>query len=182
MTGSQPVQLFEIYRFLAQAMRYPDKSWFDGVFMALYITVLRELEWVEAAQFVPDVSPQDLEELQVEHTRLFITGVPAVIAPPYASIYMDDIMLGPTAERTRQFYLEHGFALNDNDFPDSLVAELEFVAVLEQNEEGGAEPFLAELFRPWFALFKAQLLQGTTHPYYLTTVKLIDFFTRSDEE
>lgn len=182
MTMSPSVQLYDIYRFLAQALRYPEAGWFNDDFLSLYASLLHDLEWPEKEQFVAVLSAQQLEDLQVEYTRLFITGMPQVIASPYASSYIDGTLNGPMAVRTRQFYLDHGFDLASNDFPDHIVNELDFAALLEQKKVGSSQKFLTELFLPWFDLFKIEVLRGTTEDYYKTTIQLIDFFTCLDDD
>ena len=177
MTDSSSVQLYEIYSFLAQAMQYPEPEWFNDDFKTMYTSLLDSLEWQDKDQFTDICTDQDLEDLQVEYTRLFITAVPHVIAPPYASAYIDGALNGPTAAATRQFYLDNGLDLTGNDLPDYLISELNFISLLEQEEEESSEKFLAELFRPWFNLFKDDVLKGTTVNYFKTTVQLIDFFT-----
>ena len=182
MTTSQSVQLYEVYRFLAQALRYPEAEWFNDEFLSLYTSLLHDLDWPEKEEFVSAYSAQQLEDLQVEYTRLFITGSPHVVASPYASSYIDGTLNGSMADRTRQFYRDHGFDLAGNDFPDHIVSELDFAALLEQEQAGSCQKFLIELFYPWFDLFKLAVLQGTTENYYKTTIQLIVFFTCPDDD
>ncbi len=182
MSTSPSVQLSEIYKFLAQAIRYPEKDWYNADFLSVYSTLLEGLGWPEKDQLPTDVSEQFLEDVQVEYTRLFINAVPHVVAPPYGSIFIDGGLNGVTADRTREYYREHGFDITSNEFPDHIVTELDFMALLEEGQAGSSEEFLARLFRPWFDKFKKQVLAGSDDLYITTTIKLIDFFTCVEEE
>lgn len=186
VVDSAKISLPDIYRFLAQAMRYPQASWFTADFSHIFLTMLEELQWQEEAAELQDAidrSKNFLEDVQLEHTRLFINAIPSVVAPPYASVYCkgDGTLYGPIAERTKQFYREKGFELQENsDVPDHIVFELEFLALLSSEDQNGSTVFLQTLFTPWFTLFKSKVLEESHHPYYKIVVKLIDFFTREE--
>lgn len=183
---SSQITLPDMYRFLAQSMRYPQTAWFTADFRQLFLTILNELQWHDEAvelQEAIDSSEDFLEDVQVEHTRLFINAIPSVIAPPYASVYYkgDGTLYGAIAEQTKQFYREKGFELEENgDIPDHIVFELEFLALLASEDQKGCSDFLNTLFTPWFTLFKSKVLEEVHHPYYKVVVKLIDFFTREE--
>ncbi|MBW6519800.1 MAG: molecular chaperone TorD family protein [Desulfoarculaceae bacterium] len=125
-----------------------------------------------------------IEDLQIEYTRLFINGVPHVVAPPFASVYMDKSIQGSFALRTLNFYRKKGFAMGEEaDLPDNLIHELEFLSLLTEEEDYvGEEEFLSTLFRPWYKCFCPRVAEETRHPYYRMVVTLIDFFTKEEEE
>ena len=131
-----------------------------------------------------DGSADPIEDLQVEYTRLFINGVPHVVAPPYGSVYMDKALQGTFAGNTLEFYREKGFGMEENaDFPDHLIHELEFLSLLaDENDLTGEEEFLNKLFRPWYGMFLARVTEGAHHPYYRVVVQLIDFFTKEEDK
>ena len=91
MTGDK--QLSAIYRFLAQAMRYPEKKWLGENYSARLLNFLELLDWRaktnELKQFDTQAS-NSFENLQVEYTRLFISAPGGVPAPPYGSIYLSE--------------------------------------------------------------------------------------------
>ncbi len=129
-------------------------------------------------------SPDFIEDLQIEYTRLFINGVPHVVAPPYASVYMDQSIQGSFALKTLNFYREKGFVMGKNaDLPDHLIHELEFLSLLAREQDpAGEEEFLSTLFRPWYSHFYPRVATETRHPYYRMVVTLIDFFTKEEED
>lgn len=121
-----------------------------------------------------------LDQLQIEHTRLFINAVPSVVAPPYASAWLNGRLMGQITEKTLLFYQQHGYTLPPGgDPPDALVTELEFLALPGIGEEKEKE-FLDNLFRPWFEKFKKCVLEEARLPYYPAALSLIDFFTQED--
>jgi putative dimethyl sulfoxide reductase chaperone len=176
-----------LYRFMAQCMQYPDPQWMNDDFFRVFYSLLGSLEAIEEGTEIRQAlqnSVDPIEDLQIEYTRLFITGVPHVIAPPYASVYMDKALQGSFALRTLTFYREKGFAMETNaDLPDYLVHELEFLSLLTQEEDfDGEEEFLSKLFRPWYKQFCPRVAEQTRHPYYRVVVTLIDFFTKEEKE
>ena len=183
---SDAIDLHDIYRFLAQAMRYPDQNRMNGTFFKVLINFLDELGWENDSQELRSAihdRERFVEALQVENTRLFINAVPHVVAPPYASLYMEKQgqFYGNIAEKTKDFYREMGYepALQD-DLPDSLITELEFLALLEKEDNDLADSFLNKYFRLWFPRFRDRVLTNTINPYYKTIVRLIDFFTMEE--
>jgi len=185
-TASPQITMSDIFRFLAQSMRYPDAEWFNDHFWSVLLTFLDELHWHEDREELisAKAGAEDfLEDVQIEHTRLFINAIPHVVAAPYASVHYkgDGTLYGAIAEQTKKFYREKGFALvKENDFPDHIVYELEFLALLANEDPEGRKKFMDTLFTPWFEIFKTKVLEETHHPYYRVVMNLIDFFTREE--
>ncbi len=179
----EPLRLAEIYRFLAQSMRYPESSWFNDDFLSVFKELLVQLEWHDHQKALPaKITDAILEDIQVDYTRLFINGIPHVIAPPYASIYIDGTLNSTTADKTREYFRKHGFDITTNEFPDYLVTELDFMALLEDEKEGSSEEFLRFYFRPWFDKFRDLVLDEGHVSFIKSAVELIDFFTRNETE
>ncbi|MDA3969840.1 MAG: molecular chaperone TorD family protein [Desulfobulbaceae bacterium] len=176
-------QLSQVFNFLAQATRYPQAEWFNADFLAVLHSFLAQLE-VEADEVdLPlEVTPQFLEDVQVDYTRLFINGHPKVIAPPYGSMYIDGSLNDTTADVTRKFYREHGFDTTTNEFPDHLTTELEFLSLQFKEDEAVAHEFIEKLFLPWFVTFRDIVLAEAKTGYIQVVIELIDFFTKKEIE
>ncbi len=179
-------QLSAIYRFLAQAMRYPKPEWLNELFKEQLLELLNLLELHEEAQslsFNP-ASPHDLEVIQVEHTRLFISAAGGVYASPYGSVYLSEsgTLLNESTDEVRGFYRRNGFDLADDyEVADHIVNELEFLALLTANNMLAEEQeFLKTYFRPWFTTFAGRVRETAEIPFYRIVIKLIDFFTRDE--
>ncbi len=159
-------------------MRYPESSWFNDDFLSVFKELLVQLEWQDDINTLPEnITDQVLEEIQVDYTRLFINGVPHVVAPPYASIYIDGTLNSTTADKTRDYFRKKGFDTTNTEFPDYLVTELDFMALLEDEEESSSEEFVAQYFRPWFEKFRDLVLEEAQVSYIKSAVEVIDFFT-----
>lgn len=181
--SDEPVSLAEMYRFLAQAMRYPESSWFNDDFLSVFKELLDQLHWHDRKEALPSqVTDANLEDLQVDYTRLFINAIPHVIAPPYASIYIDGTLNSITSEKTREYYQKKGFDITTNEFADYLVTELDFMALMEEEKEGSSEEFLRLYFRPWFSSFRDRVYEEVVDPYISAVVAAIDFFTQDETE
>ncbi len=188
MSTTEPSEdISRVYRFLAQCMQYPDVEWMTQEFFNVFYNFLGTLGAVEDGVLIKkalDSANDFIEDLQVEYTRLFINGIPHVIAPPYGSVYMDKALQGAFAGDTLAFYREKGFGMDeDADLPDHLIHELEFLSLLvEEKDFAGEEEFLTKLFRPWYEKFHPRVTEGAHHPYYRVVVQLIDFFTKEEDK
>lgn len=180
--------LADIYTLLAMTASYPDtihqtKDFFNG-----FLALLDVLGWSEERAHIQEwynQSDHPLESLQLEYTRLFINAVPHVIAPPYASVYLDgdSSIQGKSTEKTYDYYRQCGFELsNKTEPPDHIQNELYFLAELvREGRYHEEETFLKNYFRPWFTLFADRVLQETGHPFYRVSMQLIDFFTKEEQ-
>ena len=185
---SEEATLSAIYSLLALTMRYPDSACTNDQLFDTLEALLTSLDRPAELTALSDWrhrSTDQLDDLRTEYTRLFINAVPHVTVPPYASVYLDGsgILQGPTTERTRDFYREHGYDLASESEPaDHLALELDFLAALTGEGQVEAEDvFLRTLFRPWFTRFKERCMQEVRHPFYTVSIQLIDFFTKEEQ-
>lgn len=186
-THSSADHIATIYRFCAQSMQYPGKDWFNKQYIDTLYLFLETLEGEELKTQLQESfnnSNDILEDLQVEHTRLFINGVPHVAAPPYGSVYIDKSLRGQYSDNILKFYNSEGYTVKTGgDLPDSLVHQLEFLSVLAKDYNHEAErEFLSKFFLPWFSQFSLQVKKEAEHPFYQIIISLIDFFTKEEEE
>lgn len=189
MTSHNPAyaHISVIYRFCAQSMRYPDADWLtDNYLQTLYdfLTILGGTDEIQLLQQEIQSAAQSLEQLQVEYTRLFINGVPHVIAPLYGGVYIDQSLRGKFSEEISVYYANSGYSLNKHgDLPDNLVHQLEFLSFLaEDGNQAAEEEFLRRFFLPWFSVFAPRIKEEAAHPFYPVIVSIIDFFTKEEEE
>jgi len=175
-----------LYRFLAQSLKFPESSWFTDDFRTMFFSMLDQLGADAECQKLKASfarSADVIEELQIEYTRLFINGVPHVVAPPYGSVYLDKSLQGLHASKTLLYYREKGCDMAEgSDLPDHIVHELEFLSHLAADGDlEGEKEFLRDYFHPWFPSFKNRLLSEAHHPYYRLVITMIDYFTKEEE-
>ena len=187
MTETPADHIGTLFRFCAHSMHYPEENWFTKEYLeSLYLLLdaLKATQERESIEFAIAVSEAPLEDLQVEYTRLFINGVPHVVAPPYGSVYIDKSLQGLHAEKTLRFYRQHGYVMRDDaELPDHLIHQLEFLAILaEKNDIAASNEFLQTLFLPWFSRFETRVRQEAKHPFYSVIAQLIDYLTKEDDE
>jgi TorA maturation chaperone TorD len=168
-------------------MHYPEPDWFTEDYLNNLFTLLETLgasEEKEQIARVTDITPESIEALQIEYTRLFINGFPHVVAPPYGSVYIDKSLQGLHTEKTLRFYTSYGYSLKDGaDLPDHIIHQLEFLSLLADGDDSQAESeFLKTIFAPWFAKFHARVKQESNHPFYSVLVQLIDYLTKEEDE
>lgn len=175
-----------LYRFLAQSLKFPERSWFTDDFKTMFFSMLDQLEAnterEELRQFFARTD-DFIEDLQIEYTRLFINGVPHVVAPPYGSVYLDKSLQGLHASKTLIYYREKGCDMAEgSDLPDHIVHELEFLSHLaEDGDLAGEKEFLQNYFLAWFPAFRNRVLSEAHHPYYRLVITMIDYFTKEEE-
>ncbi len=187
MTNSISSQISVIYRFCAQSLQFPDPNWFTDEYKNSLFILLDTLNANTEKEAILKRFNSDndfLEALQIEYTRLFITGVPHVIAPPYGSVYIDKSLLGKHTEKTLSFYTSHGYSLKEgSELPDHIIHQLEFLSLLvEKNDQAAETEFLRKIFLPWFSKFHARVKLETTHPFYSVIVQFIDYLTKEEDE
>jgi TorA maturation chaperone TorD len=168
-------------------MQYPDPEWFSENYLSSLYGLLDALggsSEKETLQAAFNGSKDVLEDLQIEHTRLFINGVPHVAAPPYGSVYLDKTLRGKYSDDILLYYRALGYDLTAHaDLPDSLIHQLEFLSLLAEDENREKEEeFLARFFLPWYPLFAARVKEDAQHPFYRIIISFIDFFTQEEEE
>lgn len=177
-----------LYSFFALTMQYPQAELCSSSMLDMLETMTESMDWQEElAQLRAwrNTCPSLLDDLQIEYTRLFINAVPHTPVPPYASIYMDGdgTLQGRTTEKIRDFYRERGFDVASEAEPaDHISQQLHFLAALAV--EGRSEDealFLKTLFRPWFVRFRKRCAEETRHPFFRTSIRLIDIFTKEEQ-
>ncbi|PHR28301.1 MAG: hypothetical protein COA36_06930 [Desulfotalea sp.] len=176
-----------LYRFCAQSMQYPDITWFNDQYLDKLYLLVNTLGGDDQAKKLQDSfagSRDKLEDIQVEHTRLFINGAPHVAAPPYGSVYIDKSLRGQYSDKVLHYYNTSGYRLKTGaDLPDSLIHQLEFLSFLaKEKNRPKEEEFLSLFFLPWFPVFATRVKEEAQHPFYHTIISLIDFFTKEEEE
>ena len=176
-----------LYSYCAQSLRFPEPSWFTREHVQLILPLLTELGLSSEAEQLAEVTNAtswSLEAVQIEYTRLFITGMPRAVAPPYGSVYIDRILQGQHTEKTLRFYHTQGYEMaGGSDLPDHIVHQLEFLSLLENaDKQEIAHEFIQSCFLPWFPVFSKLVVSYTKHPFYRIVVQLISYLIQEDEE
>ncbi len=181
--------LASLYRFGGQSMRFPEPTWFNLNYLACLYSLLDHLGAVHEktaieAALGSSSAEAALEEIQIEYTRLFINGIPHVVAPPYGSVYLDGSLQGRSADTVLNFYRQHGYRPLESSFPpDHLAHQLEFLARLaECGNVASEQAFLSSCILPWYGKFLERVLNKARHPFYRTVVQIIAFFIEEEDE
>ena len=140
----------------------------------------------------------DLQELAVEHARLFV-GPFELKAPPYGSVYLEAgrRVMGESTMEVIGLYREMGLSISESfrDLPDHVAVELEFMyyLVIQQLEAAQAGDvkrtrryveaqalFLDGHLRRWVPRFRAAILAATGSPFYRSLARCLEVFTEAD--
>jgi TorA maturation chaperone TorD len=136
------------------------------------------------------------DDLILEYARLFI-GPFALIAPPYASVYIDKEkrLMGDSTMAVLRFYQEAGLSI-DEDMqvpPDHIAIELEFMhyllaqeAIADEKQEPDQVEHLQTLqadfcnrfLNPWVADFCSAIRKGTESDFYKSLADCLDIFMK----
>lgn len=169
----------ETLRVLAELLGVPDDD---------ALPRLRDLQatqpWLEAA--IAEIEALPLDEWQGEHTRLFISGYPKTVCPPFASVYREGRMSGTAAGDLAGLYGRVG--LEADSIPaDYLGAMLECASYLLENrgkdEDLRWDTHWHELWdvhmAPWVPKFAADLEEHSQLALYrMVAAQLGRFFPR----
>ena len=130
----------EIYKHLSRGFQVPDEQ------LLVRARELHELISLLYPEKVKELSISfndlhyTLDELKIEHARLFI-GPFKNLAPPYGSIYLDHdehLMTNSTLDVQKR-YEKEGMTVAILEVPDHLTIELEFLYLLAYKEMKGIE-------------------------------------------
>jgi len=179
----------DIYRILAECYRSPD----EGFLRAL--GCLGTPGEATLDRIVQAAATGEIAKLQIDHARLFI-GPYKLLAPPYGSVYLEDgVLMGNSTVDVEDFYREEGMEASDQEVPDHIAAELEFMYVLIGKEIEAVEAgdfdtanryrqkqkaFLGVHLGAWTAEFADRVQQNAQTEFYRTLGLLTDQFVRED--
>lgn len=186
-------------RLLAAFFYPPDKRLFLQEGLSEKLDALLEMACSAARPFVPPLQKHLQDEghleLCVAYTRLFL-GPPAVLAPPYASFYLDHgSIMGPSSVAILKLYGAAGLRLDDefNEMPDHIAVVLEFLYFLlfRENMAAGAKDyeekarlknirihFLNKFVVTWIPRFCGKIVTADEHPVYTALGNCLDAFIR----
>ena len=177
-----------VYNFLGISMEYPEGEIFQPSYFPCLYQMLEDLNFAGQRENLKNAiegSPNFIEDIRSEYTRLFINSFPRVPAPPYESCYGScrNMLNDTAAQEVDSFYRNCGYSINRCvELPDHISYEMEFTgALLEDGKYEEAEDFLNTHLRKWVPLFREKVLNHAMHPFYKAIVDLIDFFIKTGE-
>ncbi len=186
----------DLYRFFARIFSYPDQSLIEDLTEEVATAVgLLSFEPPAAA-----LAPQ-LSDLQVGYTALFISKHGGVPAPPYGSVYLEEVgqLMGQTSLCVLQAYEGEGLIHEEGGEPPDLIStELEFLYYLVGKEMAALSDddletghayrqkqidFCHTLLQPWVKQFCQRILQvEDANPLYQWSAEMLLAFCLQEEE
>ncbi|WP_461201855.1 TorD/DmsD family molecular chaperone [Anoxybacillus sp. TBDG-1] len=142
---------------------------------------------------VKQFQTNNLLELQVDHTKLFIGGSDT-LAPPYSSVYLDRErrVMGVVTEKVIKTYEEAGLYLQDSFFepPDHISVEFEFMYYLIFQYIKTLDPiyvnrqqdfFINHVFE-WVPIFLDRISSRASTNFYKTLAMLTKQFLYMEQQ
>ncbi len=124
-----------------------------------------EIDSAEIQTLANTFVTENLEDLQIEYTRLFINNAEGVPCPPYESAYLDGQLLTTATAAVANFYAGWGIK-HAQETADFLPIELQFLAYLlelaaqseaPESVEQAYRQFESEHLLRWLPQFAADL-------------------------
>lgn len=193
-----------LYSILALGFSAPDEATLEELSDLLpeFLGEARPFLWPALKQEVKALEAclktSDIPSLRAEYDRLF-TGPDKLLIPPYASVYLEPepVIMGPSTLEVLRIYEEAGFLLSPSfkDLPDHIAAELEFIALLCEEEKeawrrgdlseaarllGLEEAFLREHLIRWIPDFASKVLAVSKSPFYRELASLAKDYVSFD--
>ncbi len=110
------------------------------------------------------------EDWQAEYVRLFTNSPGGVVAPPYASIYIQNsgLLLQQGHDQAIAFYRKAALEpIESSEYGDHISHELAFVGQLfDKNDDALINDFLQEHLLQWYPDFLQRLLTANPCPFY----------------
>lgn len=132
--------------------------------LALLSELAQQEPWLEPA--LPQLQTTSLELWQAEHTRLFISGHPRTVCPPFESAYLEGRMYGTAVSELEDLYNRAG--VDAPTMPaDFLPTMLECSAhLVEQNNAELLQELWEKHLDRWLPHFAKDLLQYSDFVLY----------------
>ncbi len=166
-----------------EIFRYPDRDNLPELKTGLN----QMLEWARLQSQAP-IRDIDLDQLQIDHTALFINGYPATKAHPFAGWYTGDaVIMGNSDNKMRQFYAGCGIECDQREIQaDHIMVELEFMALMaEKYEESGEDFFcramgemLHQHMEPWVGQFSRNIRENAQTEFYSILAAVLDILVK----
>ncbi len=189
-----------IYHALSAGFYIPEKDNLSSEYAEEFSKNFQALDArAEAQEYVEGLAEaiaayDDLEELMIEYSKLFL-GPDKLLAPPYGSYYMDDkVTMGESTREVMDIYEKLELELSDSfkDLPDHIALELNFLAYLTEqqlllSEEHDSEDsgenvlkwqkyFLENYLVPWYESFVDRIKDNFDSEYYDRLADLLAYF------
>ena len=121
----------------------------------------------------------DLEKLQCEYTRLFVTNFPSIPCPPYGSFYMNDdgLLGGRYTIEFMSFIKTLGLEFSDSypEAPDHVSAQLELLEWMTREKLFEEKRFfLNRFFLPWIFKFTERVKKNDTTGFYKASAEMVE--------
>lgn len=127
----------------------------------------------------------DLQDLLVDYTQLFLGPVEPVAQPYECAWRRDDGRMHDAAGELSTLYGEAGFAMDESfhDLPDHVAAELEFLYLLIFRGATDLEKrFLEQHLGTWVAPFTHAVDAGARSDFYRTLARITGRFVRMEAD
>ncbi len=155
--------------------------------------------WTEVQEYVEGLDKaiadyDDLEELMIEHSKLFL-GPDKLLAPPYGSYYIDDkVTMGESTREVIDIYEKLDLKLSDKfkDLPDHIALELNFMSYLseqqliltEEHQDADSEEnvlkwqkyFLENYLITWYEPFVDNIKNNFASDYYNELADILAYY------
>ncbi len=134
------------------------------------------LTWPWLSGAVEQARSVSLEHWQAEHTRLFLSGFPHTVCPPFASAYLHGCLGNSMLlEELRFFYETLGLEVTAAGFEDFLGTMLECAArLVDPRYEVQLQWFWSHYLESWVPRFTNDLQHGTNMQLYRDIAIQID--------
>ena len=196
----QPGQRGVIYQELAHLYRTPSWERVQGALDQVLLKYPKFLIDSQDVRFHPVKELErhekesyrlGLESFQAEYVRLFVNSREGVLAPPHASFYTEGSLLGGAAQEALSYYERFQITPDstENEPPDHISYELEFLSFLCSTEQGALDQgkqedagrlreaqkdFLCNHLFPWANRFCDRIVENGNLAYY----RLVGAFTK----
>ena len=119
---------------------------------------LRELveEHAWLGESVAELEQIPLDEWQAEHARLFISGHPKTVCPPFESAFLGGSMFGVACDQLTDLYRRAGLQAEGLP-PDYLGTELECAAYLKEQPCDHSKELLQELWQKHLSVWMPRI-------------------------
>lgn len=169
------------YKIFSLIFLYPSQDRLDKINTILPMIRSKKLRKV-ISEF-SSTAQKDMQKLQEEYISMFSSDVFGV-CPPYEGAYYDPTLTPYIILSVEKEYLKEGLKSRDDELPDHISTELEFMFYLssKENTEEKQLQFLQKHLLKWVPKFRENIERKDKNSIYLKVAYALEEFLKAEKK
>ena len=128
------------------------------------------------------VDSKNIENLQGEYTRLFVSGYPSTPCPPYFSAFKTGLVVSDHTDALYDIYDKYGIEIPEGQFPDFIPILMEFMVLLLSNNQDEESKTFYNKYISWLSEYSQNVKRNSKMDYFNLTSEKLDSLVKISKE